>query len=174
MSHTLRAVLLGLVWLPATSFAGPLREPVLELLNGYEATATGEDLAKLGDGVTAELMEIADDHTVASSRRGRAITALQHFPEPKVKGFLESHMDQADKGILRRKAAMSLGVGFGADAVPKLSEHLTDDDTLVRIAVVQALGMTDAPAAREALQGRLQAEEIESVREAITKALEAK
>ncbi len=175
MPHTLRAVVFGLLCLPASSaFAGPLREDVLELLNGYESSASGADLLKLGDGVAAELMEIADDHAVASSRRSRAIVALQHYPEPGVRSFLESHLDQADKGILRRKAAMALGAGFGADAVAKLSGALADDDVLVRVAVVQALEMTKAPAAREALEGRLPLEQEASVREAITKALEAK
>ena len=174
MSHPLRAALLGLLCLPTTSLAGPLRTPVLELLSGYEATATPADLAQLGDGVPAELMEIADDASVASSRRSRAITALQHYPTPDVRGFLEAHLDKADKGILRRKAAMSLGAGFGAAAVPVLAKHLADEDTLVRVAVVQSLGMTSSAEAREALQARLDVEPVESVKEAIGKALEVK
>ncbi len=174
MSNPLRAALVGLLWLPALSYAGPLRDDVLELLNGYEDAPTAQDFARLGDGVSLELMEIADDHGVASSRRSRAISALQHYPQPTVRGFLESHLDQGDKGILRRKAAMALGAGFGAEAVPKLTGALADDDTLVRVAVVQALGMTQAPEARVVLEARLENEQVESVRAAITKALEEK
>ena len=175
MTTTLRAAVLALVLSPlSVSFAGPLRADLLEALGGYEDLPTAEQLQALGDGVEAELMAIADDKAVPSSRRSRAISALQYFPSPASRTFLDAHVDAADKGILRRKAVLALGAGFGAAAVPKLQSAFDDTDPLVRVAVAQALGMVGDASAKEALNGRLAKEDQDAVREAISKALEAK
>ena len=174
MTHTLRAAALFLLAYAPLASAGELRGQVLDLLNAYEDTATPEELRALGPKVNTELMHIADDHDVPSSRRSRAITALGHFPGDKVKGFLEAHAKKADKGILRRKAVWSLAVAYGEGALPVLTDALADDDALLRVAAAQALGQVRSDASAEALRARLAKEDQDAVREAITKALEAK
>lgn len=175
MHPTFRALAIALALAPLTSaFAGPLRDDLLTLLGGYEDLPTAEQLRGLGEGVEAELMAIADDHAVPSSRRSRAVSSLQYFPSKSSRTFLEAHLDAADKGILRRKAALALGAGFGSEAVPKLTAVLADDDVLVRVAVAQALGFVGGDEAKAALTSRLANEADATVREAIAKALEGK
>jgi HEAT repeat protein len=174
MRLPLRAAALWLLASASVAHAGDLREQVLELLNAYEDVATADELRALGDKVDVELMHIADDPHVPSSRRSRAITALGHFPGDKVRGFLESHADKADKGILRRKAVLSLAVGFGADAVPTLERALADDDELLRVAAAQALALVVSDRSTEVLRARLEREDSAAVNEAISKALEGR
>lgn len=169
MNRWMRALLLGAL-LPATAWAGPNRDAVMDLLNAYEDVPAKSDLDALGDGIDLELMEIADDHAVPSTRRGRAISALQHYPTDAVRAFLDAHLADADKGILRRKAAFSLAA-WGDGAVDTLSGALTDDDVQLRIAVAQALGSIGTDASRQALQARLESESEAAVSEAIQKAL---
>ena len=69
------ATLFALAALAAPAHAGALRSPVMDLLNAYEDTASGDELRALGEGVDAELMEIADDKAVPISRRARAISS---------------------------------------------------------------------------------------------------
>jgi len=174
MTRTVRAAALFLLAYAPLASAGDLRDDVLDLLNAYEDTATAEELRALGPKVDLELMHIADDHDVPSSRRSRAITALAHFPGDKVQKFLEDHAEKADKGILRRKAVWSLAVAYGEASLPVLEKALADDDALLRVAAAQALGEVSSDQAKTLLQARLGSEDQDSVREAITKALEAK
>lgn len=174
MHRTLRVAALLLLGLAPMAQAGGLRDQVLDLLNAYEDTATPDELRALGAKVDKELMQIADDDGVPSSRRSRAITALGHFPNDDVRTFLDGHAAEADKGILRRKAVLSLAVAFGADAVPSIVPALADDDALLRVAAAQALALVEADASTEALKARLEVESSDAVKEAIQKALEAR
>jgi len=171
MTRTLRAAALALLFAGPLAHAGSLRDDVMDLLNAYEDTATPEELRALGDKVDVELMHIADDHDVPSSRRSRAVTALAHFPGDKVRHFLEKHAEKADKGILRRKAVWSLAVAYGDEALPTLQEALADDDSLLRVAAAQALGEVRSEAAAEVLRARRAKEDQDAVKEAIDKAL---
>ena len=174
MNRTLRAAALLLLAYAPLASAGNLRTQVLDLLNAYEDTATAEELKALGPKVDQELMHIADDDHVPSSRRSRAITALGFFPGDDVRDFLVSHTEAADKGILRRKAVMSLAVAYGEEAVPTVAKALADDDDLLRVAAAQALALIDAEASTTALRSRLVVEQSAAVKEAIDKALEAR
>jgi HEAT repeat protein len=170
MGRTLSVCALALLLPLASAWAGPQRDAVLELLNAYEDVPSQADLAALGDGIDQELMEIADDAKVPSTRRGRALSALQHYRTDDVRTFLEAHVDASDKGILRRKAAWSLAA-WGDDAVAKLQGALADDDVQLRIAVAQALGSIGTDTARAALTARLDPEPETAVKDAIRKAL---
>ncbi len=159
MSRSLYALVALL--LPLSAVAGDKRDAVLELLNAVEESPSAAELTALGDGVDAALMEIAQDTAVPHTRRGRAVSALQHFPSDPVRAFLEGQLDGTD-GLLRRKAAWSLAV-WGASAVPKLSDALGDDDVQLRIAAAGALGAIDAPEAKTALELRLKKEKEQPV-----------
>ncbi len=151
--------------------AGPHRDAVLDLLNAFEGAATADEMRAIGAGVDAELMEIADDGAVPTSRRGRAVSALGFFPSDGVRTFLESHLKKADRPLLRRKAAMSLAAGWGEASVDVLAKELGDSDVQVRIAVVRALASVEAEAAKQVLREHLEAEQETAVRAAIEGAL---
>ena len=166
-----RTLALLALLLPLSVSAGEHRAAVMDLLNAVEQPPTQDDLSAVGDTVQAELIEIADDSEVPSSRRGRAISALGHFPDPTVRTFLEARLTQADKSLYRRKAAGALALGWGAEAVPALQTALGDDDAQLRIAVVQSLAQIEDASARAALEARLTEEPEGAVKDAITKAL---
>ena len=96
----------------APAAAGALREPVMELLNTYEGAPTTAQLAALGDGVADELMDIAEDTAVASSRRGRAVSALGGFPSDDTWSFLNRQLgDDAAKSLVdASRAKMVSGI----------------------------------------------------------------
>lgn len=173
-AHPLRRTLLVVAALCAAmpAMAGAQHDAVMDLLNAYEATATADQLKALGEGVDAELMAIADDSGVAPSRRGRAVTALQYFPSETSKNWLATRLvDDAAEAIVRRKAALSLGVVAGAEGVTALTTALSATDAQLRIAAAQALGKVGTPEAVAALQGRLANEPETAVRMAIATAM---
>ena len=75
------------------------------------------------------------------------------------------------RGFLRN-VAVALGNIGSAEAVPALSEALHDHEPLVRQHVAWALGRIQSENARDALQGRLEVETENDVREEIQEALE--
>ncbi len=170
MTGTMRVVGLVLLMPLASAWAGPQRDAVMDVLNAYEDVPTQADLAALGDGIDQELMEIADDHAVPSTRRGRAISALQHYRTDAVRAFLDAHVDAADKGILRRKSVYSLAA-WGDAAVDKIATALADDDVQLRIAAASALGSIGTDEAKAALTARQAVESETAVSDALRKAL---
>lgn len=167
----MRCVLLLLAMLPSIAWGGPHRDAVLDLLNAYESVPSRADLVAIGDDVDAELMAIADDGSVPTSRRGRAVTALQHVPNPQVRAWLERRLERDDSSLLRRKAAWALAKGFGEGAIPALGRALDDADAQLRIAAAQALGSLDSASARATLKGRLAQETEPAVTAAIRKSM---
>jgi HEAT repeat protein len=165
----IRTICLLVLAAPLSAWAGPKRAAVMDLLNAFEEPIREADLAALGDGVDAELMEIADDAQVPASRRGRAVTGLQYYKTDTVRTYLEKQL-KGDVSLLRRKAAASLAA-WGPTAVPALTPVLSDSDVQLRIAVAQALGRIGDESARKALQERLASESEPVVKEAIDKAL---
>lgn len=155
------------------AWAGPQRDVVLDVLSGIEQPPTHEDLLALGDGVTAELLEIAVDTAVPATRRGRAITALAFFPTDPVRDFLVSQLAEGEPALFRRKAAGALAAGWGVAALPLLQGALSDSDAQLRIATVGALAQIDDEAARTMLQERLVTEPDLTVKDTITKALKS-
>lgn len=169
MMRTLCALSLAL--LSASAQAGEHRDAVMDLLNAYELTALQADLQAIGDGVDAELLEIAQDAEIPTSRRGRAVSALQYYPTNAVRGFLEVQLAEADKALLSRKAAYALAGGWGADAVELLTGALASDDVQLRIAAANALAGIEGEAARAALETRKGVETEDAVNAVLDKAL---
>ena len=167
MSRSLFAIVA--LMLPLTALAGEKRDAVLELLNAFEDSPSAAELQALGDGVDAELMEIAADDSVPRTRRGRAVTALQHFPSDPVQVFLEERL-AGDDALLRRKAVWSLAV-WGPAAVPKIAAALEDKDVQLRIAAAGALGSIEDTEAKRALEQRLEKEKEKAVLDVIRKSL---
>ena len=165
----------GLIWLALVgqATAGPMREPVMAMLNGTETSVTAADVQALGEGATAELLEISKDPTVPPTRRARAITALRYVRmTPEVEQTLERHLDESES-LLRRKAALSLAT-VGQSAIARLSSALESADIHLRMAAARALGQIGSDQARTAIEQRLTTETEPVAQEALRDALEAK
>ncbi|MFT4624411.1 MAG: hypothetical protein ACI8PZ_003070 [Myxococcota bacterium] len=164
-----RAALALVALLPALAWAQPDRAAVMDLLNQHDAAPTQTDFAALGDGVDALLMAIADDTEVPSSRRGRALTALQYYPTDAARAFVEGHLAPESTGLLRRKAVYALAGGWGVSALAPLTAALADHDVQVRIAAVTALAGLESAEATAALTARLEVETVDAVKLALGK-----
>ncbi|NCG21802.1 MAG: hypothetical protein GWP91_22525 [Rhodobacterales bacterium] len=149
------------------AMAGENRDAVLDLLNAFELPGSETDFKALGEGIDTELMAIAEDATVPTSRRGRAVSALQFYPNNVVQEFLVGHLAAADKSLIRRKAAYSLAAGWGEASIVLLQSSLVDEDVQLRIAVVNALGNVDADLARKLLTEHKRVETEDAVKTAI-------
>ncbi len=164
-------LLLGLVLCaPLPALAGDLRAPVLAALDGVEDPPTQDALTALGEGVAAELLEIAKDDSLPRSRRGRAVSALGWFPSDDIRSDLTTWLASDDR-LLARKAAGALATGWGDAAVVDLSTALASDDVQLRVATSKALGSIGSDTARQALQARLDAETNATVQDSIRAAL---
>lgn len=153
-----------------SALAGDLREPVLTLLSGIEDPPSAESFAPLGQGVEAELLEIAQDGEVSRSKRARAVHALGWYPSAATQGYLEQMLGSNDR-LMARKAAYALANGWADGAVPVLSLALQDQDVQLRVAAARALDSIDSAASRAALVERLAQETNATVQSTIQTAL---
>lgn len=170
MSRTFCALALAAL-IPLSAQAGEHRDAVIDLLNAVEQPATRADLDAIGEGMAAELLEIANDEAVPTSRRGRAISALAFYPTEEVQLFLREKAEKADKSIYRRKAVLALGEAFGEQAVEWVAPYLGDKDEQLRMATARALGNIGTEPARVALTEQRKQEKDAAVAEVIDKAL---
>ena len=155
---------------PTTAHAGALRAPVLSALSGIEDVPSADDLRSIGDGVEAELMELAQDSALAPTQRARAVHALGWFPSDGSRALLLSTLSSGDS-LLARKAAYALANGWGDASVPLLQPALASADVQLRIATVRALDGVGTESARGALGGHLTVEANAEVAATIRKAL---
>ena len=169
----MNSALLTLLLALSPAEAGELREPVMALLNAHDHTPEAAEYEKPGSGVVAELLSIAQDAEVPSSRRGRAITTLGFFPNDEVKSWLVAQLDGSDH-LVQRKAAYAIATGWPAEAHTHLAKALGADDVQLRNAAVRALGTVKSDDARKALAARKAVETEASVISAIDSVLEAK
>jgi hypothetical protein len=135
------------------------------------------DVADLGASGGPLLAQIADDRTVATPIRLRAMAALTYVATPGAHDFLEAFVirkrpssDAVDRALLR-KAAMALGWQSGPRAVEVLSELLDHADAEVRLDAVVALGLTRTRRAEKPLRDRLAVEDDAAVRAQIERQL---
>lgn len=159
-------------FLPLSAWAGEHRDAVMDVLNGIEQPATKADLDAIEGDVVTELKEIALDGEVATSRRGRAISALQHFPTDDVRSFLETRLSDGEKSLYQRKAISALGAGWGEGSIPTIKKYLTDRDDQLRMAAARTLGNIGGDEARGLLETRRKKEKVDAVKEVVERALE--
>jgi HEAT repeat protein len=149
-----------------------LRSKCIDLLAAYDDPATAEDWRALGDGAPAELMAIARDSKVSSTRRAGAVLALGWFPTPETRTYVTTVLYDVDAAnILRRKATFALGNGWGEQAMPELVATLASEDVQLRQAAARAIAKLGTPAAKTALQERLTVEPDRVVRDLIVSLL---
>lgn len=149
-----------------------LRGKCIDLLAAYDDPATAEDWKSLGEGVPAELMAIAKDPKVSSTRRAGAVYALGWYPTPETRTFVTGVLyDVAAPNILRRKATFALGNGWGDGALAEIVATLASEDAQLRQAAARTLGKLGTPGATAALQERLSVETDRVVRDLIVNLL---
>jgi HEAT repeat protein len=166
------------VWLAAPSLAqDPSAEveraaKVAVLLDSIHDVPSAQEWTTLGPGAAAVLRAIAADSSQLATRRGRAATALRHFPDADTRSLHERLVaDTSAPSVVRRKAALALALSAGELAVPALQPLLQSDDKRLREGVVKALGRIRSPAAVSALQASLDSEPKPYLKEEIRKAI---
>ncbi|MCP4804025.1 MAG: HEAT repeat domain-containing protein [Proteobacteria bacterium] len=138
---------------------------VLDLLNQHDSPPTATDWQSI-EGVDAQLV-LAIQGDLNTTQKGRAVQALGYVPTDA--GRAELSRVLAEDPVLARKAVFALAIGWGDAALPELKTALESDDVQLRIAAVKAT--TKVPLGTELLQSRMEVEQDEAVRDALTKAL---
>lgn len=164
------ALVLFALLAPRLANAGELRAPVLALLDGVEDVPEAEDLRALGDGVGAELLELAADGTLQPTRRARATQALGWFPSDASREFLTQTLKGGDS-LQARKAAYALVNGWGDEALPLVQTALVSDDVQLRLATCRAISTLGTDASRATLRARLELETNAAVKDLIRQSL---
>jgi hypothetical protein len=128
------------------------------------------EVADLGAGAGALLVQIADDRAAAATTRARAMEALTYVRTPATRDFLENFLirkrpsSDAIDHVLLRKAAIALGWQAGPRSVDAVAALLDHPDPEVRLDAVVALGLTRARTAEKPLRARLATEPDANVR----------
>ena len=144
-----------------------LRKSVETLLGGLENPAGDADWAALGEAAAPHLVAIAQDEAQPRSTRSRAITAMGNFDTAEVRGYLVEVLESGD-ATLQRKALRPLARTAAADELARIAGFLDSDNTTLREAAAQALGVVGTEEAKSLLSARLEVE----TSEAVTKKIE--
>jgi len=144
-----------------------LHKSVETLLAGFEKPAGDDDWAALGVAAVPHLLAIAQDEVQPRSTRSRAITALGNFDTPEVRAYLVTVLESGDS-TLQRKALRPLARTAGAEELARIGGFLDSDNSTLREAAAQALGVIGTEEAKSLLSARLEVE----TSEAVTKTIE--
>lgn len=147
-----------------------LVERVRALLSGYEHVPSEQDWQKLGDpaDVAAALMAIATEPNARTMTAARATSSLGFFPRPEVATFLVGRMaDERLAATLRGKAAIAAGMAFGDERADEIAALLSSPDATLREDAVRAFRHLMSPAAERFLEGRMAAEPMAHIRDAM-------
>jgi HEAT repeat protein len=160
---------------PAAAQEDATRSQVEALLGGIEYVPSAQQWQALGPQGEATLRQIAADPATPRSRRGRALSALAHFPSPETRLLFERLLaDEQQPVLLRRKALVAAANAFGPQALPTLQPYLQHPDQRLRESAALAISAIHTPEARALLQERLLVEDAPWLREALHNALEAR
>jgi hypothetical protein len=136
-------------------------------------------LQKLAEQAQPALLAIADDASVPTETRGRALSALAYARSARAHAFLENFVikktpsrDPRDHALLRR-AAMALGWQSGPRLGEVLGPLLDSDDREVRLDAATALELGRAHDAERPLRARLAVETDPAVKKQLRAALNA-
>ncbi len=91
-----------------SSVDGVSQQVVLRLLKGYEWKLNEREFLKTGSGVSARLLEIAQDPNQPNFIQARAAAALTLFPTPEVASYYVAELDgKKDRGARADASARS-------------------------------------------------------------------
>ncbi len=147
----------------------PSKAQLLQMLGGYEETASPDSLKALSGDVPATLRAIASDATLTHTQRARAIHALGWFPDSDNRAFLVTQAHGTDT-MFARKAVYALANGWGEGALDELTLALANHDVQIRMAAAYALGDIGTQPAKLALEARIPLETDPTVKATIEKA----
>lgn len=151
------------------------RGQVEALLGGIEYVPSAEQWQALGPQGEAALREIAADAKQPRTRRGRAMSALAHFPSPQTQALVQQIL--ADPGapvLLKRKALRTATVAFGEQGLALAQPFLHHEDKRLRESAILAIGQLKTPQARQLLQARLDVEPAPYLKEVLHQTLEVR
>jgi HEAT repeat protein len=151
------------------------RSQVEALLGGIEYVPSAQQWQALGSEGEAALRQIAADTTAPRTRRGRALSALAHFPSPETRALVQSVL--ADPGapiLVKRKALRTATVAFGDQGLALVQPFLAHENKRLRESAILAVGKLKTPQARELLEARLTAEPAPYLKEVLRQALEVR
>jgi HEAT repeat protein len=183
---TLRSLLVAAVGVvaAATTLRGdavadkPL-DVITDALSGIDYVPTQPELDAILDAPVEDLIAIAADKGSDQGIRIRAYRALALYPTAESEtalrqAILDHSIAVTGASVIYLRAAMeSLVLVAVADAVDALTPQLDHPSRDIRTAAARALELTGSAAAVNPLRARLAIEDIEQVRQAITKALRA-
>lgn len=146
---------------------------IVQLLKAPHPQVDGRVLAGIGPDVQAILIEQATAVRIEVPMRQRALAWLQYFPNQSTRAVLMEVLRAKDVSVgTLRVALRALAVGFGADALPVLREHLQHKDVFVREASAYALGDVRDRRVQAILEDQLARESELAVRDAIVASLQ--
>jgi HEAT repeat protein len=132
---------------------------VSTLLAAPEHVPDAAEWQRLGPEAADELRAIARDERALVLRRGRAVTALAHFPNVATHQTLVALVrDERAPWLLRGKAAQSLASAYPAEAIEHLAPLLAHPETRLREAAIKAVGSLESAESRAALATRADVE----------------
>lgn len=138
-----------------------LRKKLIVLLSGIEHMPSKEEFARLGTEpqLIAALQSVVADPAAAMYQRTQAAAGLGFYPQPEARQTLEDLLNSASTDpLLRRPALKAYAHAFGPEAVPLVSKMLEHPDRNTREAAVRALAAVGTPAARKAIEARVNVE----------------
>ncbi|MGM0556933.1 MAG: HEAT repeat domain-containing protein [Myxococcota bacterium] len=143
----------------------PSRDLLVEFLGGEGYMPSRLELRKVSNEVVEDLASIAEDGSVDTTIRERAVDCLALYrsdatAHKTVRSLLD---DVSQNSPLFDNALMSLAQLGGEKAVPTLAKFVDTDSESVRTAVVVALGRFGGQAGFELLKQRADIEQDENV-----------
>ncbi len=154
------------------------RATLVSVLSAHEYRVSEKILRSIGPDTNRLLVHVAGDPNVRPSIRQNALRSLVVFPGDRTQRYLETvlydpELSGTPQGtVLRRQAMLSYGTAFHGKAVSALAPLARDTDAQIREGAAQALGATQAEAARRILDSWLPHEPELFVRLAVDRALE--
>jgi HEAT repeat protein len=146
---------------------------VNQILQSFETIPSEAEWKKLGPNAAPVLRQIALDKTTVVTRRKNAIMGLVYFGDDKTKSLLKGLVaNEAESYRIRGRAALSLALVAGADAVTDLTPLLAAPKHRLREATIKALARIDSDAVIAPLKARLSVEPKAYLKESITKIIE--
>ena len=149
------------------SVPSDVQKRVDALLSGIERIATDDDWAQLdAHHAVSALVSALNDNKRTVTIRGRAASALAHFPTLDAAAALRTVVsDPASPRHLVRKAMTSLTkIDDSDEAITVVAPHLGHKSKRVREDAIKAIGAVGSTAAHTVLRERLQHEESKHLR----------
>ena len=180
-------VFAGVRYVPTERVDPALMEQIDDLIGGFSYVPASHEWERLGPDADAALRTVAQRDDLPLTRRGRATSALSHFPTEDNRAFLLEVVGEPGAPVMvRRKAMLALAVAFGArrqasgacalapsdqETLERVALQLNAPDARLREAAVLAVGSFRVARSRALLEARLPVEPAAVVKDEIERIL---